>query len=113
MRRVIPDGRLSPYVRGRIDQPIYPSHRIRGTAMRHVRQHLASTFVLYLAALILCLGPLRLAAQQAGGGNDGSLAALRQKAEAGDVPAEFSLGTKYYSAGDYKEALAWFGKAAQ
>jgi tetratricopeptide (TPR) repeat protein len=81
--------------------------------MRLVRQHLASTFILYLATLILCLGLLRLAAQQAGDGNDRSLAALRQKAEAGDVTAEFTLGTKYYSAGDYKEALAWFGKAAQ
>jgi len=74
--------------------------------MRLIHRHLAWT-------LILSLGPLALAAPQAEDINDRSLAALQQKAEAGDETAQFSLGARYYSAGDYKEALAWFGRAAQ
>lgn len=74
--------------------------------MRLIHHHFALT-------LILCLGPLAFAAQQPEDLNDRSLVALQQQAEAGDVTAQFSLGRRYYSAGDHKQALAWFGKAAE
>jgi tetratricopeptide (TPR) repeat protein len=58
--------------------------------------------------LILCLAAFALSAQQRE-----DLSALQQRAQAGDLTAQFSLGKSYYIAGDYKQALAWFGQAAQ
>jgi tetratricopeptide (TPR) repeat protein len=78
--------------------------------MRSTHHHLALT-------LILCLGPLAVAAPPPPPPTlpveDLSLTALQQRADAGDLAAQFSLGKKYFSAGDYVQALAWFGEAAQ
>jgi TonB family protein len=41
------------------------------------------------------------------------LATLQLRATAGDPTAQFSLGKMYFIAGDYAQALAWFGKAAE
>jgi hypothetical protein len=53
--------------------------------MRLIHRHLALTLILYL-------GPLAFAAQQAEDVNDRALAALQQKAEAGDVTAAIHAG---------------------
>ena len=69
--------------------------------MRSIRNHLVLT-------LILCLGALTLAAQQ-----PDELAALQQRAQGGDLTAQFALARSYFSNRDFVQALAWFGKAAE